>query len=587
MTRWVGLCHRPETFDAEVLGPTRVRLRLRAPAGVRRAWVVARDPYAPESAAAASPMTRAGAWDGLELFEAQVEVPTRRLAYRFHVRDAAGSAWLGEGGVALAPTVAPFRLPYLFQELVHAVPRWAREAVFYHIFVDRYARSPGVAPRPDWSPWGDRPTVDAVFGGSLRGILEHAGDLEELGVGAVQLTPIFAAPSNHKYDTTDFYRIDPAFGDETDLRALVDGLHRRGIRVILDGVFNHVGAGFAPFADALSRGEASPYRGWFTWRDDRVGYETFATGVGSMPKLRTSESAVADYLVEVARHWMRKVEIDGWRLDVANEVSPGFWRRFVDTVRTIRPDAFLAGEIWHGAEPWLRPGGFDAVTDYVWREAVVDYLARETLDAEGFAAALTRRRAMGRIEAGMTLVSSHDTPRFATLASGRLRTLVQALALELTLPGIPVIFYGDEVGMEGGEDPDCRRTMVFEPGPAGRAVRLAVRRLIALRRRHRELGGPDFQWIAVDGARDRLAFRRPLPEGDVIVGLSRRSEGLWLRIPPAALRGVRSVHDVLADAPVTVVDGRVPIPPDRGLAVLECSRNDGAAARPHEEEFSR
>ena len=231
-------------------------------------------------------------------------------------------------------------------------PDWVPDAVFYQIFPDRFRNGdPGNDP-PDTVPWGTEPDRTHFQGGDLAGVRQGLPYLRDLGVTALYLTPIFAAGSTHRYDTHDYLRVDPALGDETTLTELVGDAHARGIRVLLDGVFNHAGDGFGPFQDLMANGVNSAWKDWFfpasfPLQTDPPNYQTCG-GAAFLPKLNTSNAEVAAYLIEVGTYWLERAGTDGWRLDVPWKVPRTFWVAFRDAIRARRPDAFLAGEFWRG-----------------------------------------------------------------------------------------------------------------------------------------------------------------------------------------------------------------------------------------------
>ncbi|MBE3598561.1 MAG: glycoside hydrolase family 13 protein [Limnochordaceae bacterium] len=442
-------------------------------------------------------------WD---YWEAELSVPTGRYKYLFWIvptgqTGRAGLVWAGDHSDlgACPEELWPFEVPHRLAVEAPSVPEWARGAFFYQIFVDRFHNGdPGNDP-PGTLPWpapGDahRAAVPRglhhFYGGDLAGVAEKLPYLASLGVDAVYLTPIFRSPSNHKYDTEDYLAVDPAFGDAGTLREMVDRAHRLGIRVVLDLVFNHSGDRFFAFRDVVEKGEASPYREWFFVRRYPVtasppSYETFATDVASMPKLNTAHPEVRRYLVDVALHWMRHAGVDGFRLDVANEVSPLLWRDLRAAARAERPDVLLIGEIFHQATPWLRGDQWDSAMNYPWRRAVVEFFATgrtapsrlwERLETLRFGTAPPVTEAM------VNLLGSHDTPRFLRLAGGETWRLELATLFQFAYPGVAQVYYGDEVAMDGGDDPDCRRPMEWSPGPEGLRVLELVRALGQWRR---------------------------------------------------------------------------------------------------------
>lgn len=498
-----------------------VRLRLAAGAA-RRVTVHHCDKFAPgetETRVDADRFARSGP-DHI-LYQARLVRDTKRFKYFFHVRVPDGSQYVSRLGVT---ETRPgwddaFEVPYLGERDRFAPPDWTRGPVYYQIFPDRFYRlSQGqTGDSQELADWHSVPTPTAVFGGNLGGIVEKLDHLAALGVEALYMTPIFTAPSNHKYDTADYFQIDPGFGTLEDLRALVAGCHARGIRVVLDAVFNHMGAQHPVFQDLLVRGEESPYRDWIhakSWPLSKAArnYETFGR-VADMPKWRTAHPEVEDYLCRVGEYWLREANIDGWRLDVSDEVEHRFWRHFRDRVKAVRDDALVCGEIWQVATPWLRGDEFDAVMNYPLGRAILDWIARGCADARVFAARVETIRTLYPEPVLHTLwnvVDSHDTPRLLTECGRDVRRAKLASFLQFTLPGSPLLYYGDEYGMEGGGDPLCRGGMMWEHTRQNRDLFDHYRALIALRKDWSALRAGDLRPLSTGKRRQLYAYvRRP------------------------------------------------------------------------------
>ena len=361
-------------------------------------------------------------------------------------------------------------------------PEWVKSAVFYQIFPDRFARSPRYVPPGHFENWGAKPKTSGFCGGNLRGIIEHLDYIERVGANAVYLCPIFMSAANHRYHTVDYFRIDPVLGSLDDFDELVREIHRRGMRLILDGVFNHCSRGFFPFLSVMEEGEASPYRDWFHIRSfpvnaysEKPNYECW-WGMAPLPKFNTDNVEVREYLFSVAEYWLRR-GIDGWRLDVPNEIDDDdFWREFRMRVKRINPDAYIVGEIWDDPSRFLAGDQFDGVMNYPVRRLALEFLfprgmrsadAVSTGDStENSAAEISLPEFCKKFQSlfernlfgvQMNLFGSHDTARLRTLAGENPDDALLALALLLCLPGAVSLYYGDEIGMEGGKDPDNRR----------------------------------------------------------------------------------------------------------------------------------
>lgn len=409
------------------------------------------------------------------------------------------------------------RPKYFFEYLATAEqdilepPDWARGKIWYQIFPERFYDG-----RPECDPqevesWTAKPTRENHFGGDLEGIRKKLPYLERLGVDILYLTPVFASPSNHKYDTTDYFSIDPAFGTKQDLIVLVRECHACGIKVILDGVFNHIGYSSEQFQDVVKRGERSPYADWFYIKSfpiqteplnyECVGYYKW------MPKLRYRTQAVRDYILRVGRYWVETADIDGWRLDVSDEVDFTFWQEFRREIKRIKPEAFLLGETWKDGRDMLRGDEMDSVMNYLFRDAALDFFARGEIDAESFEWRLSRML-YGYTDPVRSVLynvlGSHDTARLLTECGGDLRKMKLAIAFQMMFLGSPAVYYGDEIGMDGENDPDCRKPMDWEH--PNEQILAHYTRLISMRKRLPSLQFGDLKFLLAEG--NVIAFVR-------------------------------------------------------------------------------
>ena len=423
-------------------------------------------------------------------------------------------------------------------------PHWVRHAVFYQIFPDRFAKSTRVPKPGNLEPWESKPTHYGFKGGDLLGIAERLDYLQDLGINAIYLCPIFQSTANHRYHTHDYYRVDPILGGDAAFRTLLDEAHRRDIRIIIDGVFNHASRGFYQFNHALENGAASPYLDWFyirgfplhAYEGKPINYDAW-WGIPALPKLNTSTPAVREFIFSVAEYWIR-FGADGWRLDVPGEIDDDeFWREFRRRVKAVNPDAYIVGEIWHPAQRWLQGDQFDAVMNYLFTKACIGFFVGARMDANlvsgvgyapvpvldgpAFARALQEMLDMydrGVRDAQMNLLDSHDTARFLSIAGGDAAALKLATLCQMTLPGAPSVYYGDEVGMLGGKDPDCRRAFLWDEATWNLELRDYFKRCIALRKRYRALR--DGEWRVVLAAGDVIAYLRAWGDEKLIVALN-------------------------------------------------------------------
>lgn len=364
-----------------------------------------------------------------------------------------------------------FIVPWMNPADVNKTPAWVNDTIWYQIFPDRFCNGTPEVNTGNITPWREGPvTNEESFGGNLEGIRQKLPYLKDLGITGIYLNPIMAAESNHKYDTTDYTVIDASFGDKEVFAKLTREAHEQGIKVMVDAVFNHCGAKFAPWADVLEKGKESRYADWFmvqTWpipdkkADTRDGrYYSFAFADG-MPKLNTNNQEVIDYFCKVCIEWIQDYEIDGIRFDVGNEVSHKFLKQIKSVLRTYKPEIYLLGEIWHDASQWLLGDEYDSVMNYPLMSGIHDFFLDKDMAQEDFEYMVNRCYTMYMQQNNnvmFNLLDSHDTDRLINRI-GNLDVFYQQLSILFTMPGSPCIYYGTEIALEGGHDPDCRRCM--------------------------------------------------------------------------------------------------------------------------------
>ncbi len=458
-------------------------------------------------------------------------------------------------------------------------PEWVKDAIFYQIFPDRFAFSKHIEKPHNLEAWESPPTIHGFKGGDLYGVIEHLDYLSDLGVNALYFNPIFQSAANHRYHTQDYYRVDPILGGNAAFRALLDAAHARNMRVILDGVFNHASRGFYQFFHALENGAASPYLDWFTFSEfpvraygARPNYAAWYD-LPALPKFNHANPLVREFIMQVAEHWVR-AGIDGWRLDVPSEIDDdSFWREFRTRVKANNPNAYLVGEIWQQADRWLQGDMFDAVMNYQFTRACLAFFTKPdelnrsllqpesygpvgTLSAEEFGRAL--QDGLDRYSPEVTysqlnLLDSHDTARFLTIANRDMAVLKLALLTMFTFPGAPMLYYGDEIGMEGGRDPDCRRSMIWDPARWDSRLLDTTRRLIQLRKQHPALRRGEFKTMYAD--QKTYAFARWNSEETIVVALNSGPLSTKFDLPLGPLRpGIRLVEHWTGDI-VPVANG--------------------------------
>lgn len=445
-----------------------------------------------------------------------IEPPFKRLKYYFELQTE-NERWFyfEDGFVSEAQMQLTgrsrqcFVFPWMNPADIAVTPSWVNETIWYQIYPERFCNGDSSIDPEGTLPWRNKGAVtnQEFFGGDLAGIIKKLDYIKDLGVSGLYLTPINEAPTSHKYDTTDYKKIDPHFGSEETMKTLVKEAHQRGIRIMLDGVFNHTGKDFAPWQDVREKGPESEYWDWFMvneWPFREEGgcarekqYYTFAF-YDSMPKLNTNHPAVREYLLEVCENWVKEYDVDGIRLDVANEISHRFCKELRIRLKAIKPDIYILGEIWHDAMPWLRGDEFDAVMNYPLGESIKDFWIDKSLTNEDFEYTINRCYTGYMQQTNdvlFNLLDSHDTKRLRSDVRN-LDEYFQQLAVLFTMPGSPCIFYGTEIAMEGGYDPDCRRCMPWEDIEAGvYAERMEiVKSLLKLRKNEPLLRGRDFHF---------------------------------------------------------------------------------------------
>lgn len=418
-----------------------------------------------------------------------------------------------------------FNFPYLNEADIIQIPKWVKNTVWYEIFPERFKRSKDATNTPT-NAWGipaEKVTNHMFFGGNLEGIIESLDYLVDLGITGIYFTPIFKSPSAHKYDTTDYKMIDPDFGTNDDFKRLVIEAHKRGIKVVLDAVFNHCGYEHPFFQDVVKHGKSSKYYHSFFIKQEPIlnfelnefgkpiyhrglipNYHTFAF-TPNMPKWNTEDPLARAYLLEVARYWIEEYDIDGWRLDVSNEVSHDFWRAFKQTVKAAKKDAFIFGENWDYSFPWLGGDQIDTVMNYELIYLIWQFFGFDVNIPRITASELVRMTNKLLVsypqqitENMFNLVDSHDTARILHRCKENTRLAFLAYLFMFSFPGTPTIYYGGEIGLTGDHDPDNRRCMIWDEKHQNLDFKESIKRLITWRKEMDAFGSSDFRWIHHD-----------------------------------------------------------------------------------------
>ncbi len=453
----------------------------------------------------------------------------------------------GDAAAAALPSDPAGRL-FAYTVDMLSPPDWARDAVLYHIFVDRFAPGEGRAfEQPDG--------LGGIFGGTLRGIVERLDYVAELGANTLWLSPIFPSPTHHGYDATDYRAVEPRLGTMDDLRLLLDEAHARGMRVLLDLALNHCSDQHPLFQEALQDPESS-YRAWFHFDSHAPnGYRSYF-GVPSMPEWNLAHPQVRRYLIDVGRFWMR-AGVDGFRLDYADGPGPGFWSEFRVACREINPLCWLFGEIVQPPDV-LAPfvGRLDGTLDFLWTQMMRRVVAHGNGTASDLARFLERH-----LEAALdnylrpVFLDNHDMDRFLLVAGSDLGRLRLGLLLLLTWPQPPVIFYGTEVALvqpQSGREPGqgleaSRMPMVWDSESQDLALHEDVHALLALRAahpalaqgRHRTEEADEGLWVfAREGADDTFMIALNLSEEPRAVVLPPGAKLRWSSAPPDSGAGL-------------------------------------------------
>jgi hypothetical protein len=325
-------------------------------------------------------------------------------------------------------------------------PQWASDAIIYHIFIDRFFPGDGKT----WRQTGD---LYDFFGGTLWGVRDKLDYLADLGVNCIWLSPTWASPSHHGYDVTDYDRIEPRLGGDDALRAVIEGAHQRGIRVLLDMVCNHLSNEHPIFVEA-QESEHNPYRDWFFFEDQiEHGYKTFFN-TASMPRLNLAFPAARAWMVANAVRWLRDFDVDGYRLDVADGPGPNFWSYFRRACKAIKPDCLIFGEIIDTPQR-LRTyaGRLDGSLDFPLNDALRRTFVWQTLTESQLQAFITDNAAYFPDDfVAPTFLDNHDMNRFSYIAGNDVDKLKKAMSQQMRLPNLPIIYYGTEVGLRQADD---------------------------------------------------------------------------------------------------------------------------------------
>lgn len=469
-----------------------------------------------------------------DYYRVEFEAPDPRIKYLFELNSEELRLYFTPDGVKTFESLQDKNnqpaFVYSYAYPAEPKPEWAMGAIAYQVFPDRFCRVGRL--ENGMQKWNSEDIAnDKIFGGNIKGITSSIPYLKRLGVKIIYVNPLFKSNTSHRYNTNDYFKIDPLLGTEKDLKELCDTLHKHDMRIVLDAVFNHCGTGFGPFIDAYKKGKESVFYDWFFFEakeNNKNGYAGFAFET-EMPKLNLKNSATAEYFIEVGKYWIDRCNIDGWRLDVGPEVYPEFWRDFRRAIKAKKHDCILVNECWGDARYWCNEGDmFDSNMNYTWSDPVWKLFADRSISIANFDALINKNLIGYRINVIPMLwnmLGSHDTARFLTRANDRLESLEAASFFQFTSPGTPIIYYGDELGMNGGADPECRKPMDWEHSSDNRVLRY-YKLLTQLRRRLEPLYKGDYKTYLVDDEQGIYAYTRSYGNDTVLCIICAKEVGI-------------------------------------------------------------
>lgn len=468
-----------------------------------------------------------------------------------------------------------FNFPYVNHEDIYEAPEWVADTIWYQIFPERFANGDGSLNHDHVLEWGSRDDVtnDMFFGGDLQGVINKLDYIKDLGFTGIYFTPIFQSPSSHKYDIEDYYAIDSHFGTNDMFKELVQEAHKRGIRIMLDAVFNHCGWQHPYWQDVIKHGRASKYYDCFFIEGDGVvnfplndnnapdlinmtyddminlKYATFAF-TPLMPKWNTDNEQVKAYLIGAAKYWIEEYDIDGWRLDVSNEVSHEFWRAFRKEVKSVKKDIVIIGENWDEAFPWLHSGQFDSTMNYDLLMPIWSFFKENTSDdrhttpsifIEGVNRVLTTYP-KNILRNMFNLVDCHDTKRIMTVCGGNEKRAMLAFLFQFTFPGTPSIYYGSEIGLDGENDPLNRKCMIWDKNQHNRRLSNHIKTLIKLRKTYEAFMSAELRWLDYNDEQEYLMYKKVTTDQDIYIIMNNSNTKQWVPLPKELIN--RNVKDI-------------------------------------------
>lgn len=466
-----------------------------------------------------------------------------------------------------------FNFPFLNAVDIFNAPLWVKNTVWYQIFPERFSNGNKYNDPLGVIPWNSIEKVrnNMFFGGDLEGIIQKLDYIKDLGATGIYFTPLFKSPSTHKYDIENYFEIDPQFGDLETMKTLVNEAHNRGIKVMLDAVFNHCGYNHPFFQDVIKNNENSKYVNYFhikkfpvletdpedfTFIDNKsiLNFDTFAF-TPFMPKWNTEHPEVKKYLLDVAKFWIKECDIDAWRLDVSNEVDHKFWREFKEACESEKKDFFIVGENWDEANPWLKGDQMQSIMNYDFMFSCWNFFGNRNLDAESFAYDINRILTMYPKNVSsflFNLLDSHDSTRVFNICEANIEKVKLAYLFLLTFAGTPSIYYGSEIGLSGAHDPDNRKCMIWDENLQNLNLRKHIQKLIKLRKNHSTFTEVDIKWIEANKETNHLIYEKESLNETVIFIINNNSVPLTLNAPQELKN--KNVKDIYFNNEIIIKD---------------------------------
>ena len=547
-----SISHRSAFTDCYALDENTIIVNLKTGHDVTNVTIYHGDPFA--RGTKPEPLLMEPKWElkHHRIWSVKLQPEFKREQYYFRVSNETESYFFfGDGFCTPEEEKNParmrqyFKYPWLNSCDVCTPPRWVSDTVWYQIMPDRFCRGSQEPKRFPLCKWESsrKITYRDFYGGDLKGITQKLPYLKDLGISGIYMTPIFLSDSNHKYNIFDYSKIDPDFGTEEDLRTLVATAHGMGIRVMLDAVFNHCGNQFPQWLDVVEKGPDSPYWDWFFvhhWPLPREGWDTldkrfysfaFTT---SMPKLNTNNPEVRKFCIDLCKKWITQWDIDGIRFDVGDEVSHRFLKEMNRELKAVKPDVFLLGELWHDSVQWLQGDEYDATMNYPFLGGLQNFWigsqpAKELMYAMNQCYTLYPEQLSTIL---FNFLDTHDTVRAVTRC-GDQDIFYQQLTMLMTMPGSPCIYYGTEIALEGGPDPDCRRPMPWHKMAAGKfdqEIR-SCKDLIRIRRECPEIRSDRVVWHSEQVPR-LIHYSRPGEKNKTLLSVYLNADKIPVKIMP-------------------------------------------------------